>query len=116
MLGDRRKSQRVHAYHPVRLHRPGTPHVIETLSKDLGFGGLRCISPVEFPVSTELDVEVVLATGQAPFSARGRMVWFRTLPESEQFDLGISFTGASPVDNRRLSAYIGRLSPQVVPV
>ena len=107
---ERRSTPRYHLYSPVRLQRPGTPQVIETLTKDLGVGGLRCISPSVFPVSTELNVEMMLSNGEGPIQARGRTAWFRMVPHSEQFDVGISFIDMPPQDKRRLSGYIERLS------
>ena len=110
MLNERRASSRVRAYRPVRLQLPRSPHVLETLTKDLSIGGVCCISPTPFPVSTELNLELVLSTGEGPITARGRATWFRSLPHSEQFDIGISFLEMPEIDKRRLSVYLGRLS------
>ena len=107
---ERRSTQRVRAYRPVRLHRTGAGPVIETLSKDLSPDGLRCLSSLLFPVATDLTVQLMLSTGDEPVTARGRTVWFRTLPDSEQFEVGISFTEIPPHQKRRLSAYLDRLA------
>jgi len=115
-MEERRHAPRLHAYHPIRLQRPGVGRVIETLTKDLSLGGFRCLSPVAFPVSTELNIEVVLSSDGAPLNARGRMVWFRTIPESEQFDFGIGFIDLTPQHKRQLSAYISRRSRQLAAV
>ena len=113
---ERRSAPRIRAYRPVRLQRPNAPQVIETLTKDLSIGGLRCVSPTLLPVSTELNLELVLSTGDEPLTVRGRTVWFQILPQSEQFDLGISFLDLPPRTERRLSAYLNRLSSQSVSV
>ena len=110
MADERRAVPRFRAYLPVRIQKPGTPHVVETLTKDLGVGGVRCLSATLFPIATEVSVELVLSTGEEPFSVRGRAVWFRMIPHSEQFDLGIAFLDVPPQGKRRLSAYIDRLS------
>ena len=110
MVLDRRDAPRFRAYHPVRLQKPGMPQIVETLTKDLGMGGVRCISPTLFPVSTEVNVDVVLSTGEEPFSVRGRTVWFQMIPHSEQFDIGIAFLELDAHNKRRLSAYIDHLS------
>lgn len=112
MVEERRSTPRFRAYHPVRLHGPSTPQVVETLTKDLSLSGLRCLSPTLFPVSTEIGLEVVLSTGDEPLTVRGRTVWFQTISQSEQFDLGISFLDFPPQNKRRLSAYLDRLSRQ----
>ena len=109
---ERRSSSRVRAYRPVRLSKPGTPRLVETLTKDLAVGGVRCISSTLFPVSTELLVELMLSTGDAPITARGRTIWFQMIPRSEQFDIGIAFIECSPEHKRRLSVYLDHLSSQ----
>ena len=110
MAIDRREHPRFQAYRPVRLQRLGAPLVVETLTKDLGIGGLRCVSPRLFPVSSEVHVELVLSTGEEPFSVRGRAVWVRMIPHSEQFDIGIAFYDLPEANKRRLSIYLDHLS------
>ena len=112
MIAERRSAQRYRTYCPVRLHPSSVIPVVETLTKDLSSGGLCCLSSTLFPVSTELQVELVVAVGSEPLSARGRAVWFRTIPQSDQFTLGIAFQDLSPHDKRRLSVYLDRLSSQ----
>ncbi len=110
MAEERRSTPRFRAYRPVRLHGSSSPQVVETLTKDLAIGGLRFLSPTLFPVSTELSLELVLSTGDEPLTTRGRTLWFHTIPQSEQFDIGISFLDMTPQSKRRLSAYLDRLS------
>jgi hypothetical protein len=103
---------RLRAYRPLRFQVRGTPRAVETLTKDLGIGGLRCVSPEAPAVSTELSLEVVLARGREPLSARGRTAWFRDLPHSEQVELGISFVDLSPHEQKRLGDYLEELLRQ----
>ena len=110
MNQERRNSQRVRAYLPVRLRTPASPQPIETLTKDLGAGGLRCLSPIACPVSTEIGLELVLATDDEPIAVRGKTTWFRTIPESDQFDFGIAFLDLSQQNKRRLSVYLDRFA------
>ena len=115
MPAERRARARVKCYRPVRLYKNVTsPQVLETLTKDLGVEGLRCLSATVVPVTTELQVELTYAPGEAPFVARGRAIWFRALPQSEQFEIGVSFLDSSPHDKRRLSAYLDLLSQPLV--
>ena len=113
MLNERRANSRIRAYRPVRLHLPRSPRLLETLTKDLSVGGVCCLSPTPFPVSTELNLELILSTGQGPIAARGRTAWFRSLPHSEQFDMGIAFLDMPDRDKRRLSAYLVSLASQL---
>ena len=107
---EQRSTTRYQLYRPVRLHRFHPSQIIETLTKDLSAGGLRCLSASAISVSTELSIELTLSTGGAPISATGRTVWFRTIPHSDQMDLGIAFTGFSGDDARRLSAYLEHMA------
>ena len=110
MPEERRRTPRIRAYHPVRLQRPGTAPVVETLTKDLSSAGLRCLSSTWFPVTSDLHVELVLASGAAPITIRGKAAWFGMIPHSDQLELGISFQEIDPADKRRLSAYLDRVS------
>ena len=106
---ERRSAPRARAYLPVRLQKPSSPQVVETLTKDLAAGGMRCLSPSLVPVSSDVNIELMLSGGEEPLVVRGTAIWFRTLPQSEQFDLGIAFKGLDPRNKRRLSAYLDRL-------
>ena len=116
MAEERRKTQRFRAYLPVRLHGAHTPQIIETLTKDISIGGIRCISLTVFPVSTEVGVEVILSTGSELLDLRGRTSWFQTIPHSDQLDLGIQFHDLDPQNKRRLSAYLEYLAEQTAPI
>lgn len=107
---ERRTVPRVQLYLPVRVATSGHSQPIETLTKDLGLGGLRCLSPAVLPVTTPVDIEVVLSGGQDAVTIHGRTAWFRTIPESEQFEIGISFLDMPPKTQRRLSMYLERLT------
>ena len=113
MLNEQRASARVHAYRPVRLHLPRSPRLLETLTKDISIGGVCCISSTAFPISTQLNLELILSTGEGPISTLGRIAWFRSIPHSEQFDLGISFLAMPETDKRRLSVYLGNLAEKL---
>ena len=53
-------------------------------------------------------VEFSLVQGQEPIVLRGRTAWFRLIPDSEQYDLGIAFLDMTPKTKLRLSTYISR--------
>ena len=113
MLQERRATPRIRAYRPIRIHQSGNSRVIETLTKDLSESGLCCLSPVALPVSSDVTVELILSTGQEPLTIQAKTAWFRAIPESEQFDLGVSFAEIPQVHQRHLSAYLGHLSKKL---
>lgn len=106
MREERRSAKRFRAFHPVRFSLMHSRHVIETLAKDLSIRGLRCLSPTLLLPATQLHLEILLCSSHGPIQANGRVVWFKTIEESEQFDLGIEFTTIKDKDKIRLSAYI----------
>ena len=115
MNRERRFSPRHRAYLPVHLQPRDTLKTVDTLTKDISRGGLRCLSPAPFPVASEVRVELVLSAGQAPLTVIGNTKWFRTLPYSDMFEVGMSFVELPEETERRLSTYLDRLSGQPVP-
>ena len=101
---ERRAVPRVRSYLPVRLYQLGKP-VLETLSKDIGGGGIRCVSSTLIPVGSEIRLEVPLPNGEPILNLRGKAAWFRILPESDQFEVGISFLDVTDRTKRLLSRY-----------
>ncbi len=99
---------------PVRVRQFNSTHFQETLTKDLGLGGLRYISATPVPVLTECTLELMLASGKEPLQLRGRAVWFQTIPHSDQFEVGVAFFEVPEETKRRLSTYLQRISTSAV--
>ena len=100
---------------PVRLYPHDDVKVIETLTKDLGAGGLRCLSPSKRTVPSPVSLEITLGLGEKPLTLRARIVWVEVVPHSEQFYLGLDFRDLSPDDTIRLSRYLERISSHLTP-
>ena len=113
MIPEKRAAPRIRAYRPIRIHQSGNSRVIETLTKDISEGGLCCLSPVALPVSFPITLEVVLSSGQEPLMIQGKAAWFRSISQSEQFDLGISFAEVPQPQQRRLSTYLDHLTKKL---
>ncbi len=71
------------------------------------------MSPVALPVSFAITLELILSSGQEPLTIQGKTAWFRTIEESEQFDLGISFVEVPQEQQRRLSTYLEHISKKL---
>ena len=115
MHQERRQSPRVQCYLPVRLIVQGQRRVIQTLTKDLGIGGIRCLSPVVTPSSVPVSMEITLGAGTRLVNVRAQVVWLKEVPHSDQFHLGIVFQDLSEEDTKLLSTYLSRLSSQTAP-
>jgi len=114
MHEERRQSARVQCYLPVRFVVQGQRRVIQTLTKDLGLGGLRCLSPVVTPAAAPLSLEITLGAGTRPLNVQAKVVWLKEVPQSQQFHLGIVFKDLSEEDTKLLSTYLNKFSSQLV--
>ncbi len=110
MTKERRHAPRIRAYLPLQLQLRDAPGVVETLTKDIGTGGVRCLSPRPVPVASEFGLHVFLGRSLEPLSGRGQVRWFRSLPYSDQFELGIAFEALSESETRRLSTCLDRMA------
>ena len=115
MVQERRRFPRIGCMLPVRLYPRDNPKVIETLTKDLGQGGLRCLSPSSRTVSSLVSLEIALGPGERPLSLRACIVWVEMVPNSKQFYLGLAFQDLSDEDTVRLSSYIDKVSSHLNP-
>ncbi len=105
---ERRHSPRIRCYLPVRLYPRGSTTPIETLTQDLGPGGLRCLSPIPLSVSTPLSVEIDLGPGWEAIRLTAQTAWFTEAPYSEQFHVGLAFHDDSGKVKQLLSRYLDR--------
>ncbi len=112
MHEERRQQVRFRTYRPVRVRALTSSHFIETLTKNLSMGGLRCVSSQIFPVASELNIELLCFPGEEPLTFRGRTTWFQMLSNSEGIDLGVSFVNTTEFNKRRLSVCLERLFEQ----
>lgn len=110
MSQERRRFPRATCLLPVRLYPKQEPRVIETLTKDLSVGGLRCVSRNDRQMGLPVSVELMLEPGGRPVTLRGHIAWSHPIQESEQFDLGISFHAFPEATKKRLSTYLDHLS------
>ncbi|HBQ38881.1 MAG: hypothetical protein A2Z92_00325 [Omnitrophica WOR_2 bacterium GWA2_63_20] len=111
MSEERRRSPRIRCVLPVRLYPQGETKVIQTLTKDVSIGGLKCLSPLSKPVSTPLSVELDLGRDKTVMQVRARTVWFQQVPNGEQFYLGIMFDELSDRNRQLLSRYLDSPRP-----
>jgi len=95
----------LNAYLPVKVSKPGT-RVVETLTKDMSEFGARFLAPAPAPVGTRIKIELTLPSPHQVLTLQGRAAWFRVLPESDQFDIGVQFEDVGPETHTRLSRYL----------
>jgi hypothetical protein len=113
MPAERRRFHRVPSVLPLRLFIRGGQHPIETLSKNLSLGGIKCLSPASQPVGTPVTIELGLGPSNDCLSLPATVSWFQTIPQSEQFFLGVTFDALSPQVTRLLSTDINHSASRV---
>ncbi|MBI3087666.1 MAG: PilZ domain-containing protein [Candidatus Omnitrophica bacterium] len=112
---ERRQSPRVQSYLPIHLVVLGEQRIIQTLTKDLGAGGARCLSPVFRPASCPVSVELCLEAGEHPLNLKAKIVWVKEVPQSDQYHLGLMFEDLSEENTKRLSSYLQKISSALAP-
>ena len=105
-MDERRTAPRVACVLPVRFMVAGSPHPIETLSKNLGLGGLMCLSPRRLPLLSPISLEMPLGRSREPLIVQGLVRWIQEIQDSQQYFVGITFLGLDREDTVRLSRYL----------
>ena len=72
------------------------------------------MSPKPAPVASNARLELILASSQEPLALRAVVRWFRSMPYSDQFELGLAFENLSEQSARRLSTYLGRIGGNIL--
>ena len=107
---ERRKSQRITTYLPVRLRLQGSGRYLETLAKDVSMGGIRCMVEGRPTVNDPVVMEVPLYKEVLPIQTQAHVAWVQSVATSRQSMVGVSFDELSPVDRLALAEYLERLS------
>ena len=97
---------RLRSHVPVRYQELRTSRLVETLSKDVGEGGLQCLTSEFLPASSELMVELSLRRGAPVAKARARVAWIQQLPHTDQYCLGLEFLYVPDPMRSAIHAYL----------
>lgn len=109
MAEDRRKSQRITTYLPVRLRLERSGRYLETLAKDVSMGGVRCLVQALPEIDESVMIEVPLYKEVLPIQVQARVAWVRPVTEA-QCMVGVSFDRLTPPDSQALATYLESLS------
>lgn len=103
---ERRQWRRLRSHLPVRYQDPKAQRFVETLSKDIGVGGLQCLTYDFLPAARELLVEIPLYHGTSPVRARARVAWIQQIPHADQYCVGLEFLSLPDALRDELHAYV----------
>lgn len=78
----------------------------ETLTKNIGGGGIKLFLSENLPVNTLLKLEIKIPKYPEPISAEGRIIWVERSKLRPKFNVGIGFTKITSVDRARIFKYV----------
>lgn len=99
---ERRKSERIESRCPVRYQFKGQPEYFDTVTRDIGQGGLRFITSQFVPNFSEILLELSLRSSLEPVRAAGKIAWTQKLPHCDRYQVGVQFTDISNSGKKNL--------------
>ena len=78
----------------------------DSLTKDVGGGGVRLVSRDFLPINSKVKMEFYLTPASEVLKAVGKVVWIQKLPYSYQHDVGIQFTDIPEPAQRRINTFV----------
>src|SRR3989338_1796568 len=109
MTVNRRKFPRVTTYLPVRLRLERSGRHLETLARDVGMGGVRCLVDVCPEINERVTMEVPLYKEVLPIQTHARIAWVQPV-STTQCVVGVCFDQLAPADSRALASYLDHLT------
>ena len=104
LLG-RREHPRLRFHVPVRFG--GEEYRSQdSLTKDLGGGGVRLVSRDFLPVNSKVKLEFFLTPASEALKAVGKVVWIQKIPYSYQHEVGIQFLDISEPTRKRITLFV----------
>ena len=108
---ERRRFQRIDSNVPIKYRNLRTATVtINSLTKDIGEGGVRFKTNEFISLACRLVVEMTLPTIQKPIKAISKVAWIKKMPSGEEYELGNQFLEISKEDRSLITDYVNRIS------
>ena len=113
MILGRREFPRLNTHIPIRFGGEESK-AQDSLTKDVGGGGVRLVSREFLPVNAKVKLEFFLTPASEPLKAVGKVVWVQKLPYSYQHDVGIQFVDVPEPTRKRIAHYVDQnlVSPE----
>lgn len=108
---EKRRFKRVDSALSVRYRnlRKNQNPILESLSKNIGEGGV-CFNSNEFiSLACRMIVEITLPTTPKPIRAISKVAWIRKLPTSESYQIGNQFLEITKEDKENISHFINQV-------
>lgn len=106
---ERRAGLRIPFRIPMRYRKieSTTKEFKGSLMRDISKGGARMTIFEFLPLNLSLATEIPLARGVRPVKSTGRVAWVTKAAYSDQYDVGIEFTGLETEDLVQINELIG---------
>lgn len=108
---NQRKFPRVSYKCRIRVSRGGAEEVIETLTENIGAGGICVVLDKPFYLFEPVSLEIYLEDRRAPICCEGNIVWVvKNHPMGAagafKYDTGVEFTKISPDDKNSIAQLV----------
>lgn len=103
-LIEKRRFPRIDLKTPIRCQIRGSGNSVNTVSRDLGLGGIGFVNHAFIPTNTYVNLEINLLS--RIINPIGRIVRINSLPHTNKFNLGVEFTELELEQKKFLSDYI----------
>lgn len=103
---ERRKYLRLEASVEVKYKVIGKPGEVKVFAKDISAGGLCIFTQENLASNTPLELKIKIPDLVDPIQALGKVIWQKKTESSQNFDMGIEFTGISDFDRFNMNRYI----------
>jgi c-di-GMP-binding flagellar brake protein YcgR len=110
-VDERRRYRRIDSALSVRYRnlRKNENPTIESLSKNIGEGGV-CFNSGEFiSLACRMIVEITLPTTPKPIKAISKVAWIRKIPAGDSYQIGNQFLEITKDDRDRISQFINQV-------
>ena len=108
---DRRQFPRIATYLPVRVRLPRTGRYLQTLTKDVSVGGMRCMVEGQPAINDMVMMELPLYKEVMPLHTRASVAWVRPITAGQSV-VGVRFGELTAAERAALTAYLEQLTPQ----
>jgi c-di-GMP-binding flagellar brake protein YcgR len=110
---DKRRFPRASYKCSVSLKQKGETAVLQTVTENLGLGGVCVLLDKGLDIFSPVSLEIKLDEAQPPVSVLGTIVWVvrrREFKKGSSFDTGIEFSELSPPNRSKIEAVLAKLA------
>jgi Tfp pilus assembly protein PilZ len=98
----------------IRVSSDSGEEIIDTLTENIGAGGICVVLDKAFALFEKVSVDVVMGEKNAPVTCSGSVVWVvkrhpagpSNVAGGFKYDTGIEFSGLTAEDKRKISALV----------